>query len=444
MYQLSLRPAMRRPPLPRGLVLTTLALAGFAFAPIARALTPLPTAWWPDGNTAANVYALYSNTTGIDNTAIGDGALYSNTMGNSNTASGNGALYSNTTGGFNTATGYSALSNTSIGNFNTADGADALLSNTTGSNNTASGFETLYNNTGGERNTAIGTLALYANTTGSGNTASGRAALTSNTIGDYNSADGSYALYFNDTGNNNTANGYQALYHNTTGNNNLADGAGALANNIAGSNNIAVGISAGKNLTTGNNNIDIGNPGVAGENNTIRLGKITTQKKTYIAGISGATVAGGVSVVIDAKGRLGTVTSSAQFKDDIKPMDQASEALLALQPVTFRYKPALDAEGIPQFGLIAEQVEKVSPDLVARDAEGEVYTVRYEAVNAMLLNEFLKEHRRVEELTARVTQQQQAIETLSATLKEQATLLRKVSAQLDVNGRAPLRIVNNR
>src|SRR5207248_2623746 len=176
--------------------------------------------------------------------------------------------------------------------------------------------------------------------------------------------------------------------------------------------------------SNGSNNIDIGNLGVAGESNKIRIGK-GTQKNTYIAGIYGATVANGVAVRIDSTGHLGTLTSSARFKEAIKPMDKASEAILALKPVTFRYKEELDPDKIPQFGLVAEQVEKVNPDLVVRDEGGEIYTVRYDAVNAMLLNEFLKEHKKVERLEctvakqekdfrATIAQQQKQIEALTA------------------------------
>src|SRR5205814_2591240 len=167
--------------------------------------------------------------------------------------------------------------------------------------------------------------------------------------------------------------------------------------------NIALGDSAGTNLTTGSNNIDIGNKGKAGESQYIRIGTKGTHTHTLVAGISGATVAGGVGVIIDTNGHLGTVVSSERFKDKVKPMDKASEVILALKPVTFRYKKELDPAGIPQFGLVAEEVEKVNPDLVARDADGKVYTVRYEAVNAMLLNEFLKEHRKVEEQQVWIT-----------------------------------------
>ena len=266
-------------------------------------------------------------------------------------------------------------------NQNTVLGDDALKNLASGVANTACGFEALFFNTDGHYNTGIGAFALQFNTTGIENTAIGYGALPTNTTGQYNTASGRSALEVNTTGSNNTATGYAALLSNTTGNN-----------------NIAVGYLAGRNLTTGDRNIDIGNVGVAGESKTIRVGKPGAQRNTFIAGISGATVPTGVAVIVDASGHLGTTTSSARFKEAIKPMDKASEAILALKPVTFRYKKELDPEGIPQFGLVVEQVEKVDPDLVARDDHGKPYTVRYEAVNAMLLNEFLKEHRTVQEL----------------------------------------------
>ena len=214
-----------------------------------------------------------------------------------------------------------------------------------------------------------------------------------------------------------------------------------------------MGAGAGGNLTTGSNNIDIGNRGVAGESDTIRIGTTGTHTNTFIAGISGVTVAGGVGVIVDTNGQLGTVVSSARFKDEIKPMDKASEAILALKPVTFRYKHELDPEGIPQFGLVAEEVEKVNPDLVARDDQGKPYTVRYEAVNAMLLNEFLKEHRKVEkqqatiaELKSTVAQQQKGFQSRLAEQQKQLEALtaglQKVSAQLEASKPAP-QVVNN-
>jgi hypothetical protein len=227
-----------------------------------------------------------------------------------------------------------------------------------------------------------------------------------------------------------------ALQGNTTGHRNMADGYQALFNNTTGSNNIALGFQAGLNLTTGSNNIHIAALGAGGESNTIRLGKNGVQTATFIIGIRGATVAGGVGVIVDTNGHLGTVSSSERFKDAIKPMDKASEAILALKPVTFRYKHELDPDGIPQFGLVAEEVEKVNPDLVARDADGKVYTVRYEAVNAMLLNEFLKEHRRVQDL-------EKGMVALTAQLKEQAAQIQKVSAHLEMSKPATNVVLNN-
>jgi trimeric autotransporter adhesin len=293
---------------------------------------------------------------------------------------------------------------------NTAAGAGALASNTTGFANTAVGSTALFNNTG-YNNTAVGSGALYFNTTGSDNTATGFEALFNNTTGSDNTASGHHALHRNRTGNNNTASGNDALFNNT------------------GSSNIALGFQAGKALTTGSHNIDIGNIGFQAESNTIRIGTTGTQTATFIAGISGATVPTGVAVIVDANGHLGTITSSERFKEEIQPMDKASEAILALRPVTFRYKQKLDPEKIPQFGLVAEDVGKVNPDLVARDKDGKPYTVRYEAVNAMLLNEFLKEHRTVEQLEKQVA-------ALTAGLQ-------KVTDQLEASKSVPQVVLNN-
>jgi trimeric autotransporter adhesin len=419
-------------------------------------------------NTANGEFALDSNTTGDNNTAIGQVALGSNTTGFQNTGIGIGALFRNTTGFDNTAIGVGALESNTTSNDNTATGNFALNSNTTGPQNTANGFEALFSNTTGSNNTAVGVSALFNNTTGTQNTATGVGALKNNTVGDQNTANGFGALESNTNASNNTANGFDALVSNTAGNNtatgafalnsnttgpqNTAVGVSALLRNTTGKSNIALGFNAGGNLTTGNNNIEIGNLGRAGESNTIRIGTKGTHTNTFIAGISGVTVASGVGVIVGSNGQLGTVVSSAQFKEAIKPMDEASEAILALQPVTFRYKKELDPEGIPQFGLVAEQVEKVNPALVARDAEGKVYTVRYEAVNAMLLNEFLKEHRKVEEqqatigelksavtehekLKTTIAQQQKQIETLTATVQ-------KVSDQFALSKPAPQLVAN--
>ena len=313
------------------------------------------------------------------------------------------------------------------GLFNVWQGDDALLNNTTGTGNTAFGWRSLFSNTESSFSTAIGGGALSLNT-GDSDTAVGAAALLLNTNGSQNVAVGTDALVFNDSGADNTAIGFFAQFANTSGGVNTAVGGFALSDNTTGFNNIAVGFAAGDLLTTGDDNIDIGNEGVAGEAGTVRIGTDGTQTRTFIAGISGVVVSG-AGVVVNASGQLGVAASSARFKDEIKPMDTASEAILALKPVTFRYKHELDPHAIPQFGLVAEDVEKVNPDLVARDKQGKPYTVRYEAVNAMLLNEFLKEHRKVEQL-------EKQVEALTAGLQ-------KVSAQLQLDHRAPKTASNN-
>jgi hypothetical protein len=309
-------------------------------------------------------------------------------------------------------------------NSNTVLGDNALI-NATGNENTAIGFQTLFSNITGNFNTAIGWEALFSNTTGNNNTAIGTGALQLNRTGTENTATGVDALFANTTGTNNTANGAFALANNTSGSNNTATGEEALENNTTGSSNIAIGSNAGFSLTTGSNNIDVGNKGVSGEANTIRIGVQGTQRATFIAGIRGVPISGAQPVLVNASGQLGVAPSSARFKEAIKPMDKASEAILALKPVTFRYKHDLDPEGMPQFGLVAEEVEKISPDLVARDDQGKPYSVRYEAVNAMLLNEFLKEHREVQDLKSTVARQEAQIEALTAGVQ-------KVSAQLEL------------
>ena len=326
------------------------------------------------------------------------------------------------------------LSNTT-GGFDTAIGSVALFSNTTGSDNTATGSGALLNNTTGHDNTANGGDALGSNTTASNNTANGAFTLSANTTGSDNTATGSAALQFNQTGHNNTATGETALLNNLTGFDNTANGAGALQNNTTGSSNIAVGNRAGASLTTGSNNIDIGNVGVALEANTIRIGTHAVQMATYIAGICNVTLPNGIPVVVDCPtGQLGVSPSSRRFKTDIKPMNQISEAILALKPVTFHYQS--DAKNTPCFGLIAEEVAAVNSNLVVRDKEGKPYSVRYDQVNAMLLNEFLKEHHQVQDLKATVAEQQKQIEVLTAGLQ-------KVSAQLEVSKPAPQTVLNN-
>jgi len=321
-------------------------------------------------NTASGYEALYSNTTGYYNTASGYQALYSNTTGNQNTASGVGALYFNTTGTLNTASGVSALYFNTTGKDNTASGTYALSYNTTGSNNTAFGVTALLNNTTGKDNTASGTYALYYNTTGSNNSASGYNALAINTTGSSNSASGAQALYANKTGGFNTASGIEALYHNTSGNYNIAEG-----------------YKAGFNLKTGSNNIEIGNQGVASDNNTIKIGTQGTQAATFIAGIYNTSVTGS-AVMVSSTGQLGVTVSSERFKTAITPMGPNSAKLEQLRPVTFKLKS--DATGTRQYGLIAEEVAKVYPELVVRDGSGRIDGVRYDELAPMLLNEVQK------------------------------------------------------
>jgi hypothetical protein len=408
----------------------------FGFSPAVWAVNPPPDGGYPNGNTAEGFDALFSLTTGVNNTAIGFGALFDNTTGVENMATGAFTLESNTTGSDNTANGFEALQFNTSGVENTANGAFALEFNTIGFDNTASGAFTLESNTTGNSNTATGSEALNSNTTGINNTATGFEALEFNTTGNNNTANGFEALNSNTTGSANTATGLEALEFNTTGHDNLAEGYFALENNTTGSSNIAVGYLAGQNLTTGSNNIDIGANvlGNAGEANTIRIGKQGTQRSTFIAGIYPTAVIGS-TVVINSNGKLGVAASSARFKEQIKPMDNVSEAILALQPVTFRYTKEIDPERTPQFGLVAEDVDKIDPELVVHDEQGKPYTVRYDAVNAMLLNEFVKEHRTVQEQGAMIACQQKQIDALTAGLQ-------KVSAQFELSKSASRTVLN--
>src|ERR1039457_6120006 len=309
------------------------------------------------------------------------------------------------------ANGYQALYSNTTGGGKTANGNEELFSKPPGRNNRPNRYQPLYPNTTGGGNTANGNEALFSNTTGIGNTAFGNEALFFNTTGGNNMANGYQALYSNTTGGGNTANGSQTLIANTTGGSNTANGYGALAANTTGGSNIAIGMSAGSNLTTGNNNIDIFDSGVAAEGNTIRIGTQSTQTTTFVAGIFGATVTGS-AVVVNSSGQLGVAPSSQRYKRDIQDMGLASEAILALRPVTFRYKPEIDPTGTRQFGLVAEEVEKISPDLVVHDAQHQIYTVRYEAVNAMLLNEFRKQHEQVAEQAKTIARQENEIAVL--------------------------------
>jgi hypothetical protein len=379
-----------------------------------------------DENTATGAAALLSNTTGIQNTATGAFALFSNTEGSFNTATGDQALLRNATGEANTATGYSALTDNTSGGGNTAYGYIALFSNTTGSLNTAVGNGALSNNVTGSGNTAIGSGALPGDQyLGDQNTAIGNNALGSLGFGIGTTAVGADAMSNAPTSEGNTAIGVRALQNTSTfgtfGINNTAVGADTLVNNSLGASNIALGWQAGSNITNADNVICIG---AAGENES---------NTCYIGNIYAQVAARGTAVFVNSDGKLGTFSSSRRFKEEVKPMEQASEALFALRPVTFRYKKGIDPQAIPQFGLVAEDVEEVNPDLVVRDKEGKVNTVRYEAVNAMLLNEFLKEHKTVQEL-------KKEIAALTTTVKEQTARIQKMSAQFEVSKFATGRI----
>lgn len=340
-------------------------------------------------NTAMGTSALLSLTEeGYGDTAAGYEALTSNTSGEQNAAFGFWALRANTTGDANTATGAFSLTDNTTGSFNTAFGLATLSKNTTGSENSAGGIYALYYNTTGTRNTAYGVYALQNNTTGSGNAASGALALVSNTTGGRNAAHGTGALYRNTAGTLNSALGTEALYGNSTG-----------------FRNVAVGYRAGYSIR-GKDNITIGavNFGKTTDNGVIRIGS-ANQVKTYIAGISGVkTGAASVAAVfVDANGQLGTIKSSREYKEDIRPMGSVSERLYALQPVTFHYREAYDDGSKPlEFGLIAEEVAEAFPELVVKDAEGRPQTVRYDLVATLLLNEFQKEHATVAELKQQV------------------------------------------
>ena len=393
---------MKKAALCSTLILTTF---GLALTSTLQADPPTPPPGQPfqndgdrgNGNTSEGNQALFSLTSGIANSAFGYQTLFSNTSGNYNTALGFQALYYNTTAGL--------ADQGADWNGNTATGYQALYSNSTGSGNVANGYQALYSNTTGIINTAIGRFALMSNQTGWRNTATGDAALFSNTTGSLN-----------------TATGHSAL------------------ENTNGTGNIALGASAGWNLDeSDNNNIDIGTPGVTGDSNTIRIGNVRANHyhdiintphpantDTYIAGIFGSsTITPGMPVYVDSTGKLGTLPSSRRFKQDVTPMDSTSEQIFALKPITFRYKREVTKDTSPQFGLVAEQVAEVNPDLVVRDATGKIQSVRYEAVNAMMLNELIKEHQKVQGL-------QKKIETLTAQLNEQAAVLQKVSNQVEL------------
>lgn len=362
------------------LTLLLVGLGFFAFSPV-QAVVPAPDGGYPGGNTAEGTNALLSRTSGIYNTGIGIYSLLSVTDGDANTGVGAGTLLANTAGE------------------NTAVGAGALFSNTTAGGNTAGGAFALFSSTG-LSNTAVGDRALLLNTTGGFNTAVGQA----------------------------------AMLNNTTGSSNIAIGVQALGNNDTGSSNIAIGNVAGTGITTATNVICIG-----------QVSGADVDSRTYIANISGTTVSGGGSdsVTIDlTTGLLGHLSSSRRYKEKIQPMDNASETLYRLKPVTYRFKKEIDATQSLDYGLIAEDVAEVDPDLAIRDAKGQVESVRYTAINAMLLNEFLKAHRKSEEQEAEITQLMEDMETLVAHVKQQDSQIQTMSAEIEMSKAAPRVVVN--
>jgi hypothetical protein len=378
----------------------------FTLLPKAQAVSPPPPGGYPNFTTAAGDHALQALTLGVGNTAVGTFSLFSVTTGNFNTAVGAGALDLNTA------------------DSNTATGAAALLFNTTGTENTANG-----------------TAALEFNETGSQNTANGAFALFSNTEGNVNTAIGDQALFNNTTGFANTANGEAALFSNTEGSSNTANGVNALVSNTTGGNNTALGFGAGNSVSTASNVICIGaNVFGADVSNSCFIGQIYGNVQPIVGTDPD-------SVTISSSGRLGRGNvSSRRYKHDIKPMEKASEALYALKPVRFRYNEQYDATQTLAFGLIAEEVAEVAPDLVGRNPDGQPESVRYEQVNAMLLNEFLKEHRKNEKQEATIAQLQQNFQSKLAEQQKQIEALtaglQKVSAQLEASKPAP-HVVNN-
>jgi len=387
----------------RGLLIP-LGLALFVLAPAPRAfaVSPPPDGGYPGGNTAEGNNALLSLTSGVWNTAVGDQALKNDTTGGGNTATGFQALFGTTAGKQNTAYGSQALCFNTSGSFNTAVGYFALRGTSVGSNNTANGYQALTNDIEGQSNTAVGSFALSSNISGSDNTAIGSGALRVS-LGSHNTAIGERGFFSLGSGDFNTALGFQA-----GGGIFVASHVTCIGANVAGAN---------------------------------------VSNTTWIGNVYGVAPQSGITapVVVSNTGQLGTVASSERFKKDITTMDKASDAILSLRPVTFHYKT--DGEDTPQFGLIAEEVAKVNPALVLPDKEGKPYTVRYDAVNAMLLNEFLKEHRKMEEQQATIAELKKELEANAVRQQKQiealAAGLQKVSAQIEVVKRAPQTVLNN-
>ena len=344
---------------------------------------------FPDGSVQATAGIQTPGNNGSENTAVGLNALQSVTNAVANTAVGFDALQAVISGANNTGLGLGALENDTTGSSNTGIGSGALASTTIGGSNTAVGYSALSENTSGSNNTAVGYWALHG--------PNGASSAQSN------AALGNLALY-NDMGNSNVGVGSEALFQNTTGANNVAVGALAAINLTSGTSNIALGYQAGSSLTTGNFNIDLGNSGTSGDSNVMRLGDPANQLTTYIAGIDAVNIGGGSTVVINSNGQLGTILSSARYKQDIRDMQQSSDGLMSLRPVTFRYKEPQAHGRMPiQYGLIGEEVAKIYPELIVYGKDGQVESVQYHELPAMLLNEIQKQHRTIEQQQEKIS-----------------------------------------
>ena len=433
------------------LFFTTVCLLCLWLLPTAQAISPAPDGCYPNfttaegchvlnflttgaANTGLGWHALFSASTGAFNTAVGGGALVLNNA-DSNTAVGAAALLLNTTGTTNTAVGTSAMVHNSVANNNAALGAFALSQNDT-DDNTAVGFEALQLSVSSVTNVAVGTFAAQ------NNDSSGTGAA------EFNVAVGGFALQANVDGARNTAVGAGAMQGGSGGSDNTAVGEVA-GNGTTGNFNTALGSGTGQGVAGGEGNIYIGahvQPGASGEFEFIRIGNdtaFTFPYDTYIAGIFNRPNDPATATVcyVDSTGKVASIFSSRRYKHDIKPMDSASEAILSFKPVSFHYNS--DTKNTPCFGLMAEDVAAVNPDLVIRDKEGKPMTVRYDAVNAMLLNEFLKAHRKIQELEASNAQQQRNFAEQQKQIEALTAGLQKVSAQLEVSKAAPQTVLNN-
>ncbi len=378
----------------------------------------------------------------LTNTGVNNDNLYHFSTGNNNTGVGGSALYTNTNGNSNSAVGYNTLTGNTTGSNNAALGAGALGSNTTANGNTAVGYNALTSNTTAANNAAFGYEALQSNVTGTQNIASGAESLFSNTSGDYNSAYGVQTLYFSTTASNNTASGYRALYRSTTGTDNTATGFAALLNNTTGSgntgvgynalnanttgrDNIAIGNSAGYSVT-GSNNIDIGSTGSAGESGVIRIGG-SSQSAVYVAGIT-STHLTGAAVYVDSKGQLGVLASSERYKTGVTTLSDAPERLRQLRPVSYHLKN--DPNGDVQYGLIAEEVDRVLPELVIRDESGKIQGVRYDELAPLLLQEVQHQHDQLQNQESRLAAQASAITDLKRQLSKLRSLTETMQTAL--------------